>query len=89
MSFEELRRNTLINLKKASEEMLGKTEEDIEALQVTFQSDNGSNSFPYWHMINGPIADALYHTGQVVSFRRANGNPINPNISQFMGKKRN
>lgn len=31
---------------------------------------------PFWHVINGPLADALTHTGQIVSFRRLNGNPV-------------
>ena len=31
---------------------------------------------PFWHFINGPLSDALTHTGQIASFRRANGNPV-------------
>ena len=30
---------------------------------------------PFWHMLNGPIADALTHVGQINSFRRLAGNP--------------
>jgi hypothetical protein len=30
---------------------------------------------PFWHLINGPMADALTHTGQISSFRRLAGNP--------------
>ncbi len=31
---------------------------------------------PLWHVINGPLSDALTHTGQIASFRRLNGNPV-------------
>lgn len=31
---------------------------------------------PFWHIINGPISDALTHVGQVNSFRRLSGNPV-------------
>ena len=31
---------------------------------------------PFWHVINGPLADALTHTGQIASLRRINGNPV-------------
>lgn len=30
----------------------------------------------FWHIINGPIADALTHVGQINSFRRLSGNPV-------------
>lgn len=30
---------------------------------------------PFWHLINGPLADALTHVGQINSFRRLAGNP--------------
>lgn len=39
-------------------------------------------------MLNGPIADALWHVGQVVSFRRSSGNPFNSKVSVFSGKVR-
>ncbi len=36
---------------------------------------------PFWHLINGPLADALTHIGQINILRRAAGNPplsLNP-----------
>jgi hypothetical protein len=39
---------------------------------------------PFWHVINGPIADALTHVGQVNSFRRLAGNPT-PKANVFLG----
>lgn len=38
---------------------------------------------PFWHVINGPLSDALTHVGQIASFRRANGNPV-PKHSVFL-----
>jgi hypothetical protein len=34
------------------------------------------DSSPFWHMINGPLSDALTHIGQIASFRRLNGNVV-------------
>ena len=32
--------------------------------------------------------DAIYHTGQIVSFRRTTGNPIDSSVNVFMGSYR-
>ena len=39
---------------------------------------------PFWHVINGPISDALTHVGQINSFRRLAGNPT-PKTNVFTG----
>ncbi len=39
---------------------------------------------PFWHIINGPVSDALTHTGQINSFRRLAGNPT-PGANVFTG----
>ena len=56
--------------------------------KVLFQRGDKTSSFPFWHVINGPISDALYHVGQLVSFRRTTGNPLNSNVNVFMGKNK-
>ena len=38
----------------------------------------------FWHIINGPIAVALTHVGQINSFRRLAGNPT-PRANVFLG----
>lgn len=86
LSYSELRTLTLARLKQASELCRGKTAEDISKMQVSFKNGAKQFDFPYWNMLNGPLADAIYHTGQVVSFRRASGNPMNPNVNVFSGK---
>ena len=39
---------------------------------------------PFWHMVNGPLADALTHVGQINTFRRLAGNPC-PEANVFKG----
>ena len=39
---------------------------------------------PFWHILNGPIPDALTHVGQINSFRRLAGNPV-PGANVFAG----
>ena len=78
MTFEEKRKQTLLNFKAAS-----------EILQKTDDISNYDNQrFPFWNIINGPISDALWHCGQVVLLRRASGNPFNSKVSVFSGKVR-
>jgi len=88
MDYNQLRKGTLMNLKQASDLMSGMTAEEIAELKVIFKNGENVRSFDYWHMINGPISDAIYHVGQIVSFRRTSGNPMNPNVSVFAGKNR-
>lgn len=38
----------------------------------------------FWHILNGPLSDALTHTGQITSFRRLNGNAV-PRHYVFLG----
>jgi hypothetical protein len=76
MTFEEKRKQTLLNYKKASDIL--RTTNDIAIF------DNAK--FPFWNVINGPIADALWHCGQIVMLRRASGNPFNSKVSVFAGK---
>lgn len=88
MSFDEMRRKTLENVRDASEVLKKATDQDVAAMKVIFKSARGTAEFPFWNELNGPIADALWHTGQVVSFRRGSGNPFNPKVSVLQGKLR-
>ena len=88
LSYEEMRMRTLQNFKMASETILNKSADEVEELKVIFQRGENANSFDFWHMINGPIADAIYHSGQIVAFRRASGNPIAAGVNVFMGSKK-
>lgn len=88
LTFEEMRRRTLDNVRVASELLKKATDKEVSELKVIFKSASGVREFPFWNELNGPIADALWHTGQVVSFRRGSGNPFNEKASVFTGKVR-
>jgi uncharacterized damage-inducible protein DinB len=88
LTWEEKRKATLENIEEASEILKSSSEKDVEGMQVVFQGDDSKSVYPLWNLLNGPLADAIYHTGQVVSFRRSSGNPINPKVSVFVGKTR-
>ena len=84
LDYETLRKNTLLNIKRSSE-VISKTN-DLSKLKIIFNRTSGKSEYPLWNLINGPIEDAIWHSGQVVAFRRASGNPINSKISVFTGK---
>lgn len=88
LNYERLRTRTLNNFRSASKALNAMTAEQIAQLKVVFKSGDNSNEFPFWNMLNGPISDAIYHTGQVVVLRRASGNPMDPNVSVLMGKNK-
>lgn len=87
-SWEEKRTVTLTNLKQASEILWKSNDQDLKDYKIIFQRGDNVSEFPFWHQMNGPIADALWHCGQIVSMRRATGNPIDSRVNVFMGKLR-
>ena len=87
LTFEQKRKRTLENISQASKVLRESNKGTIDDLKVIFKNNEGTSEFPYWNMLNGPIADAIYHTGQVVSHRRSSGNPIDPKVRQFLGRK--
>ena len=84
---DDLRIITLNNLSEASDLFLNYNENELNELNIIFERGGKQSKFPIWNLINGPIADALYHTGQVVSFRRTSGNPISKGVNVFLGIK--
>lgn len=86
-TLEELRNKTLKYLKQASDLLEKRSEIELEELNIIFDRGGQQTKFPVWNLINGPIADAIYHTGQVVSFRRTSGNPIPKGVNVFLGVK--
>ena len=83
LSYAELRSETLKNLKKASTILM--QSDTISEFKIIF----GEQEFPFWNQVNGPIADAIWHCGQIASYRRSSGNPINPKVNHFSGTIRN
>lgn len=88
MGFAELREKTLNNIKAASE-LLKQPGANLEEMDMIFQRANGKTEFPFWNLVNGPISDALWHIGQVVSFRRSSGNPLPSGVNVLRGTKTN
>lgn len=86
LSFEELRKSTLENIALASKLLKEGKEGDIDGYKIIFKRGDNTTEYPFWNMINGPIADAIYHVGQVVAFRRASGNPIQKGVRMLTGK---
>ena len=56
--------------------LLSMSDEELAAIQI--------RELPFWYIVNGPIADALTHVGQINSFRRLAGNPT-MKASMFRG----
>ncbi len=88
ISYEQLRKRTLENLKEASDLLKSDKEKDLTNCNVIFKRGEKTTTYPFWNLINGPIADAIWHVGQVVSFRRSSGNPLHPKVNVFNGKLR-
>jgi len=88
ITWEEKRLATLENFKIAADILRGKGPKDMEEFEIIFNRGDKESRYPFWNMINGPIADAIYHCGQIVAFRRASGNPQDPGVSVFSGKTR-
>ena len=84
LGFKETRKQILFNLKRSSK-ILSKSN-DLSSFKIIFQRTNNKSEYPFWNQINGPIEDAVWHSGQLAILRRASGNPINPKASVFSGK---
>lgn len=85
MTFEEKRKKTLKNIEQASQ--IFRQADDLSKFTIVFKRGEQTSEFPFWNQLNGPIGDALWHVGQVVSFRRSSGNPFPKGVSVFTGTK--
>ncbi|MCG1037172.1 hypothetical protein [Polaribacter sargassicola] len=81
MTFAEKRKKTLENLLQAS--TILRESKDVSKYKIIFPE----KEFSFWCVINGPIADAIWHVGQLVSFRRSSGNPFPKGVSVLTGTK--
>lgn len=87
LSFEEIRKQTLENFKKISDILKSST--DVSKFVMKIERRGGVvEEYPFWNQLNGPIADAIWHCGQLVSFRRSAGNPLPKGPSFLTGKVR-
>ena len=88
LTFADRRKATLLMLKEASDILKASDPAEMEHFNLVFQRGERQSVSPFWNLLNGPLADALWHTGQVVAFRRASGNPFDGRVSVFQGKLR-
>lgn len=63
-------------LEEMNDEEIAQTEVYLKRIDTTFS---------FWYLINGPISDVLTHIGQINSWRRMAGNPVD-RISPFTGE---
>lgn len=82
LTFEDTREETLNLYEQLSKYLKILTHEELS--RNSFYSKKYEQEFPFWQMLNGPIADALTHVGQITSWRRISGN-IQPKINVFLG----
>ena len=87
--WEAKRAQTLLNLKRAADLFRELPADQLANRELIFQRGERKSRFPIWQTINGPLADAIYHTGQIVAYRRTAGNPIHPEVNVFIGKTGN
>ncbi len=77
-----LRRQTLNHLGRLRARLLDM--DDAALGQHRIVSSRG-DSLPFWNVVNGPLADALTHVGQINAWRRLAGNP-SPRADVFRGR---
>tara|TARA_B110000902_G_scaffold15632_1_gene18435 strand:- start:253 stop:780 length:528 start_codon:yes stop_codon:yes gene_type:complete len=79
-SFQQIRKKSLFILQDLSERLKEMSDEDFSEIEK-----NTSRKLPFWYWINGPLADALTHVGQITSWRRIAGNPQLKGVNVFIG----
>ncbi len=82
-----LRMQTLAQIQRAEEYISSNNTFNLEDRSIVFKTPKGERSYPFMYLINGPLADALTHIGQILTLRRANGNPQESGVNVFLGKK--
>lgn len=87
VSFGELRQVSLNKLSRIKDLLAQCSDEDFQSKKIKCSVQGNAMEFDIWNMIHGPLVDIIYHLGQVVSFRRSSGNPIDPGVQPFMGKR--
>ena len=86
LTFSEKRAKTLNMIKKIAD--IFRETDDLSKFKIVFRRGDQTNELPFWNNINGPIADAIWHCGQVITHRRTSGNPYNSKASVFTGTVR-
>jgi hypothetical protein len=79
--FTEVRQQILEVLSKLRARLADMRDEQISTIRI----GSRAGPVPWPHIVNGPLADALTHIGQIAVLRRASGNPV-PKANVFLGR---
>ena len=79
----DLKNQTLKLLKDIRDKL--ENMDDVELANMKVHNPWGDENISIWLLINGPLADILTHTGQILSWRRIAGSPV-PEANTFRGK---
>jgi hypothetical protein len=82
-NLEHIRKETLDHYNLLSKRLLTTTNANLESYKIV----RNETELSFWFLINGHIADALTHVGQVLSWRRIAGNPQPAGVSVLFGTK--
>ena len=85
--FSELRQKTLHRMEEIRNNLSDMENGDLEEKTIHLTVGGNPMDFSIWHMFNGPFTDSIFHIGQIISFRRANGNPVDPYVEPFFCKR--
>ncbi len=80
-SFPEARQRVLDVLALLRARFAGMSDGEIGAIRIASRA----GPVPWPHLVNGPLADALTHIGQINVLRRSSGNPT-PKANVFLGR---
>jgi uncharacterized damage-inducible protein DinB len=83
-SFQKTRKANLFLFQKLCSQFNKMSEDDLLNLEK-----ETTRKLPFWYWINGPLADALTHVGQITSWRRIAGNPQLKGVNVFIGTSHN
>lgn len=79
------RPDTIDLIRKSVLEMIVELRKSLLSMNDDELKNARINDHSFWHVINGPVADALTHVGQINMIRRLAGNPT-PDVNVFTGK---
>jgi len=77
-------RKEILSLYEACSKHLKSINDDHILNDYTVNPKSFDGDFPFWYLLNGPIADCLTHIGQITNWRRLCGN-IQPKVNVFLG----
>jgi hypothetical protein len=80
-SFTEIRQRVLEVLALVRTRLAGLRDDEVAEIRIGLRGE----THPWPHLVNGPLADALTHIGQINVLRRTSGNPA-PKANVFLGR---